>query len=118
MGLLFTPYPLCKTFAPKEDGIFIVKKQGRVAYVGLAYKKETGKNIKEALKSLFKSGNDVHEHFYDMREIMAVKTVKGLSYEEALKKQQELIKKHKTDTKYNKPKEESKEKYLNPGGKK
>jgi|LGVE01.1.fsa_nt_gb hypothetical protein len=106
MSLIYIPHPLYKVFAPRKDGVYIVKKQGRAVYVGVAHAQKTGKNLKQAVKALFKAGNKVDEHFFEMRDIMAVKFFKEDNYEKALKMQKEFIVKYKTDKRYNAPKKD------------
>lgn len=100
---MYKKYPFGLLMAPKKDGLYVVKHQGKVRYIGLAFKKETGKNIKEDLKYHYKNQNSEIAFMYDNPELTSVHHIPMESYEFAISERQRIILKHeKTVGKYHK----------------
>lgn len=91
---MFIKYPFSKWFAPKKDGLYIVKHQGRVYHVGIAFSKETGKNLKQQVKYHYTNQKTEIDWMYDNRDLTSVKFLPMDNYEEAVKAREELYKKY------------------------
>ncbi|MCK4551557.1 MAG: hypothetical protein KAU02_01475 [Tenericutes bacterium] len=106
---MFLKHPFCLLFAPKKDGIYIVRHNRRVRYIGVAFQEHTGKNIRQALKYHFKNDKTEITFMYEMPELTSVKSIPMASYETALEERDRLILKHKKSVaKYHKINEENK----------
>lgn len=92
---MFWKFPLGLWFAPKKDGLFIVKFQGRIKYVGIAFTSETGGHIKKTLKTLFKRDNQSPGFMYTNSDLCSVKYLPMQSYDQAKVKMQALKEKYK-----------------------
>jgi hypothetical protein len=92
---MFWKYPFSKWLAPKKDGLYIVKHQGRVYHVGLAFKKESGKNIKQQLRYHYHNQATPVAFMYDNKELTSVKFLPMDNYDQALKLREELYEKYK-----------------------
>lgn len=100
---MYKKYPFALLLAPKKDGLYVVKHQGKVRYIGIAFKGESGKNIKEELKYHYKNQKTEIAFMYDNPELTSVLHLPMGSYEAALEERQRLILKHqKTVGKYHK----------------
>ncbi|MEC9485389.1 MAG: hypothetical protein UMR38_05900 [Candidatus Izemoplasma sp.] len=87
---MYWKFPLGKWFAPRKDGLYIVKMQGRVKYIGIAFKNQTGRNIKQDVKYHFNHENTDADFMYTFRQLCSVKTIPMDSYEAAEVEQQRL----------------------------
>jgi excinuclease UvrABC nuclease subunit len=92
---MYWKYPFGLWFAPKKDGVYAVRHQGRVSYIGIAFEKETGKNIKKDLKYKFKRQDSPVPFMFSTKELCSVKFIPMDNYEAALQEKQRLIEKHK-----------------------
>lgn len=92
---MFIKYPFSLYVAPKKDGVFVVKHQGRVRYIGVAFEKETGRNLKQEVKFLYRNPKGEVDFMQSMRELTSVHYIPMNSYEEALEEREKLILKHK-----------------------
>lgn len=92
---MFWKYPFCSWFAPKKDGLYIVRHQGRVYHIGIAFKKHTGKNLRQAVKYRYNNQNSEID-FMQMgqRDLTSIKFIIMDDYEKALDKREELYKVH------------------------
>lgn len=87
---MFIKYPFSKVLAPSKDGLYIVKHQGRVKHVGIAFKQHTGKNLKQQVK--YHYNNDATEIAWmrDNNDLTSIKFIPMDNYEEAKQKREEL----------------------------
>ncbi len=92
---MFLKYPFSLLAAPKKDGVFVVKHQGKVRYIGVAFKEETGKNLKQQVKFLYKNEKGEVDFMQSMRELTSIHFIPMDSYEEALLEREILIEKYK-----------------------
>ncbi len=91
---MFIKYPFSKLMAPSKDGLYIVKHQGRVYHVGIAFKKHTGKNLKQQVKYHYNNEKTEIDWMYSTRELTSVKFLPMNDYEEAKRKREELYTKY------------------------
>lgn len=91
---MYLKYPFSKWFAPKKDGLYIVKHQGRVRHVGIAFKSETGKDLKQQVNYHYKNEKTEIEWMYDNRELTSISFKPMDNYAEATAEREELYKKH------------------------
>jgi hypothetical protein len=92
---MFWKYPISKWLAPKKDGLYIVKHQGRVYHVGIAFKEKTGKNLKQQVKYHYHNQKTEIDWMYDTKQLTSVQYIVMDDYEAALKLREELYEKYK-----------------------
>lgn len=94
---MFVQYPLCKWFSKNKDGVFILKLQGHIMYVGTTFEEGHNKKMRKAIKYLLTNPSSPLEQAYEMRSIVAVKWIYEEDEEKAEKRKQDLKKKYKLD---------------------
>lgn len=92
---MFWKYPISKWLAPRADGLYVVRMQGRIKHVGIAFKKETSKNIKQQIMYHYRNGKTEISWMNDNPSLTSIKFIKMDSYEEALKERERLYEKYK-----------------------
>lgn len=92
---MYWKYPLAKWVAPKKDGLYIVKHQAKVFHVGIAFKNETGKNLKEQIMYHFRNTNTEIQRMYTSPELCSVKYIPMKYYKEAVIERTKLNEKYK-----------------------
>ena len=96
---MFVQYPLCKWLSKNKDGVFVLKLQGHIMYVGTTFDEGHKKKMRKAIKYLLTNPSSPLEQAYEMRSIVAVKWYYEEDEERALKRKEELKKKYKLDQK-------------------
>lgn len=91
---MFWKYPIAQWISPRKDGLYIVKHQGRVRHIGIAFKEETGKNIKQQLRYHFHNQSTEVTFMYDNKDLCSVRFLPMTNYEEAKKTREELYEKY------------------------
>lgn len=97
---MYLKYPFSKWFAPNKDGLYIVKHQGRIYHVGIAFKAHTGKTLAQQVKYHYNNQKSPIEWMWGNKELTSVKYIPMDNYEEAKHKRQELYKKYEKRMKY------------------
>jgi len=92
---MFWKHPLGLAMAPSKDGLVIIKHQGRVRFIEIAFKNETGKNIKSLLKYHYGNEKSEPSFIHQMKELTSIKCIPMSNYQEALNEKLRLIEKHK-----------------------
>ena len=87
---MFIKYPFSKVMAPSKDGLYIVKHQGRVYHVGIAFKNHTGKNLKQQVKYHYTNQATEIDWMYDNKDLTSIKFIPMEDYEQACQKREEL----------------------------
>jgi len=95
---MFVQYPLCKWLSKNKDGVFILKLQGHIMYVGTTFDEGHQMKMKKAIKYLLTNPASPLEQANEMRDIVAVKWIyednkdKALELKETLKEKYKLTK--------------------------
>ena len=98
---MFLKYPMSLWLAPKKNGLYIVKHQGEIRYVGIAFKEHNGRNLKQEVKCQYKSSKSDIDFMYDSKKLTSIKFIPLANLEEAEIERELLIKLYrKTITKY------------------
>ena len=92
---MFWKYPISKYVAPRADGLYVVRMQGRIKHVGIAFKNETKKNIKQQVIYHYRNDKSEVSFMTDSPSLTSIKYIKMDNYEKALEERERLYEKYK-----------------------
>lgn len=92
---MFYQYPLCKWLSKNKDGVFVLKLQGHVKYVGTTFDDAHPKKMKKAIKFLLTNSTSPLQKAYEMRKLVAVKWMYEDDQTKAKEIKEQLEKKYK-----------------------
>lgn len=87
---MFWKFPFAKWFAPRKNGLYIVKHQGKVKHIGIAFKTETGKNIKQQVKYHYNNEKSKITWMHDNKDMTSIKYIPMENFEEAKTKREAM----------------------------
>nr|AJG37954.1 hypothetical protein [Firmicutes bacterium enrichment culture clone fosmid MGS-M2] len=92
---MFYQYPLCKWLSKNKDGVFVLKLQGHIKYVGTTFDAAHQKKMKKVIKYLLTNSSSPLQKAYEMRTIVSVKWMYENDQTKAKELKEQLEKKYK-----------------------